>query len=85
MNFFSKKLTLIANNIPVPSGAASSSASTQSSANNIGPSSPPSKEQRRLPPPQPDFSNLTPDELNQLKKVLQKQEQFETEIEKSVR
>ena len=33
----------------------------------------------------PDLSNLTPTELEQLKKVFDKQEKFEKEIENSIR
>lgn len=39
---------------------------------------------RKLSPPKPDLSNLTQDELEQLKKVLLKQEQFENELEESI-
>jgi hypothetical protein len=34
--------------------------------------------------PELDVSNLSKEELDQLKKVLQKQEQFESEIENSI-
>ena len=111
MNFFTKKLTLIAN-IPVPgasgggggSGGSGIGGGGNTATSGGGSTSPqslsrspsnrtpvPGKSvsrerpfEARPPPPNPDFSNLTPDELDQLKKVLQKQEQFESEIEKSV-
>ena len=42
-------------------------------------------DKRNMSPPEMDLSNLTEEEIEQLKKVLQKQEQFENEIEQSIR
>jgi hypothetical protein len=39
---------------------------------------------RKNSPPNPDLSNLTSEELDQLKRVLIKQQQFENEVEQSL-
>jgi len=39
---------------------------------------------RKFSPPNPDLSNLTSEELDKLKKVLIKQQQFENEVEQSL-
>ena len=100
MNFLSKKLTQFAANIPGSAsgvgnvggggsgGVVATAGATSSGSNSNSPAPARSEATSRLPAPpplQPDLSNLTPDELDQLKKVLKKQEQFETEIERSVR